>query len=72
MAAITTVRVTGQVERSREGEATAKSESGVGLTASLSARPQLGGHLTSGEASESRELLREVRQGSERVSLKFL
>lgn len=71
MVAITTVRVSGEVEQSREGEARAKSESAAGLAVSLGSKPQFGGDLTSKEASESREVRREIRHGSERISLNF-
>lgn len=71
-AAITTVRVSGDVELSREGEEKASEKSGGTLGASLgSGGPKVEGKLAADQGQESRELLRETRRGRERLSLNF-
>ena len=71
LAAITTIRVSGQVEVSREGEQKDREASSAALAASAGPKPSITASMSSGETRESRELLREVRRGTERISLNF-
>jgi len=71
-AAITTVRVMGDVQVSREGEETTSRRSGASLGASVDvAGPALGAKVATDDSQESRELMRETRHGTERLSLNF-
>ena len=71
-AAITTVRVTGDVQVSREGEETHSRRSGASIGASVGpVGPVIGAKLAADETQGSRDLLRETRRGTERLSLNF-
>lgn len=71
-AAITTLRVDGEVELSREGEDRASQTSGAMAGGALAiSGPKIEGRLSSERASDSRELLRETRRGAERFRLNF-
>jgi hypothetical protein len=71
--AITTVRVSGEVEVSREGEQRDRASDSNHAELSVSSQPavtvQLGGSSTN--VRESREKLSETRRGTERASLNF-
>lgn len=71
--AITTVRVSGEVEVSREGEHTDREADSTHAAISVSSAPavavDVGGSSTN--LRESREMLRETRRGTERVRLNF-
>jgi len=70
--AITSVRVTGSVEVSREGEQAQSTTDGAGVGASVGvAGPAFDAKLTAGQGQESRQLGRETRSGTERLSLNF-
>lgn len=70
--AITTVRVAGDVEMSREGEERASGKSNITLGATISREgPKAEAKLTTEQGQESRDLLRETRRGTERLSLNF-
>src|SRR5215471_5783875 len=71
LAAITTVRVSGEVEQSREGEQRTAQRDTADLGASLAPSPSVEISASSEGSSESRQLLREVRRGTERISLNF-
>lgn len=71
LAAITTVRVSGEVEQSREGEQRAAQHDAADLGASLAPSPSIEFRVSSEGSNESRQLLREVRRGTERISLNF-
>ena len=71
-AAITTVTVAGDIEVSREGEGkvskTSRGTVGIDLGGGV---PKIGASLSGGQGQENRELRRETRRGSERLSLNF-
>jgi hypothetical protein len=70
--AITTVRVVGDVEVSREGEKTGTDTSGGKLAAAVDAAgPKIEANLTANRGHERRELQRETRRGTEMVRLNF-
>lgn len=69
--AITTVRVSGDVEVSREGEEKSSNKADASLAVGLGGAPELGAKLSADAAQESRDLLRETRRGTERLSLNF-
>ena len=71
MASITTVGVSGQVEVSREGERKDKEANSASVSASTGPKPSITASISSSDTLESRELLREVRRGTERISLNF-
>ena len=71
LAAITTVRVSGDVEQSREGEQRAAQHDAADWGASLAPSPSIEFRVSSEGSNESRQLLREVRRGTERISLNF-
>ena len=71
-AAITTVRVSGEVKVTEEGEETASARSGASAGASISpAGPAIGVSATADEARGARGLRRETRSGTERLALNF-
>lgn len=71
-AAITTVRVAGDVEVVDEGEATDSTGASASASASLTADgPRLEGKLGADERSTDRTLRRATRRGTERISLNF-
>lgn len=70
--AITTVRIAGTVEVSREDEETKTTKSGAAAGVSIGqAGPSIEAKLTADEDQGSRELRRDTRRGSERLSLNF-
>jgi hypothetical protein len=70
--AITTVRVAGDVEVSREGERKATHGAGGALSAAVGGvAPKVEAKLSVERGHENRELLRETRRGTERVRLNF-
>ena len=71
LASITTVGVSGQVEVSREGERKDKEANSASVSASTGPKPSITASISSSDTLESRELLREVRRGTERISLNF-
>jgi hypothetical protein len=71
LAAITTVRVAGEVEVSLEGEEKGSEKAAAGARVSIGPRPGLDAQLSAENAQKSRELLRETRRGTERIGLNF-
>lgn len=72
LATITTIRVTGEVERTSEAEKKSGERSGAVLEAKLDPSAITAtGRLSSDSSSEDRGLQRETRKGEERVSLNF-
>lgn len=71
LAAITNVEVSGDVELSREAETTEANNSGLSARASLKATPTIEAKINTGRSVEGRDLRRETRRGSERLSLNF-
>jgi len=71
LTAITSIRVTGDVELSVEAERRSANNASASLKASLSSKPGLEAGIAAGNVSEGRGLLRETRRGSERISLNF-
>jgi hypothetical protein len=71
LSAITTVRVSGQVEVSREGEKKDKETTSDAFSASFAPKPNISANASNAESRESRELRREVRSGTESISLNF-
>lgn len=71
LAAITSIRVSGDVERVTEAEAKAGDKNSSSLKASLSKMPGVEATLVSESSSEGRGLLRETRRGTERIALNF-
>lgn len=71
LAAITTIRVSGEVEVSREGEQKDTEANSAAVSASAGQKPSFTASISSSDTWESRELLREVRRGTERISLNF-
>jgi hypothetical protein len=69
--AITTVRVSGDVEISREGEEKAANASEASVGVELAVNPRAEARVSATSGQESRELLRETRRGRERLSLNF-
>jgi hypothetical protein len=69
--AITAVRVSGDVEVSREGEEKSAETSEAMLGGALGSAPKVEAKVSATGAQESRELLRETRRGTERFSLNF-
>jgi hypothetical protein len=70
--AITTVRVAGNVEVSCEGEEMKSARSGASIGASVGLTgPAVEAKLSADQGQESRELRRETRSGTERLSLNF-
>jgi hypothetical protein len=69
--AITTVQVSGQVEVSREDEKKDREGSSADISASVWPKPGIEARISGDEARESRASLREVRRGTERISLNF-
>ena len=69
--AITTLRVDGSVELSRETESKASHGSGAKLGGTLSAKPSVTAGLEAKEGKENRASEREVRSGTERSALNF-
>ena len=70
-ASITTVRVSGEVEVSREGEQTSGDKSAAKVGVNLSERPGLELGASQEATRENRDLRRETRRGTERISLNF-
>ena len=71
-AAITTVRVSGEVKVTEEGEETASARSGASAVASIGpAGPAIGASATADEERGARGLRRETRSGTERLALNF-
>src|SRR5207253_1655231 len=71
LGAITSVRVAGEVEVAREGERKDAEKGGGGASVSLAPRPAAEVHRAREVAKESRELIRETRRGTERLTLNF-
>lgn len=69
--AITTVRVVGDVEVFREGEDKATDRDSTDVAVDTRPTPSIGVRLTAERAAESRQLMRETRQGTERIRLNF-
>jgi hypothetical protein len=71
LAAITTLRVSGDVELSHEGEQKESTGASAGLSVGRGAVPSLDLSLSSTSSEESRALVREVRRGTEQRYLNF-
>jgi hypothetical protein len=71
LAAITTVRLTGDVEVSREGEHRGFDRGGANFGVAVGARPSVTAGMSTDSVRESRGLLRETRRGEERASINF-
>jgi hypothetical protein len=69
--ALTSIRVAGEVEQSKEGEQSKSEKDATGVKATLSPRPGLEAHLAKENMTGRRELVRETRRGTERISLNF-
>jgi hypothetical protein len=69
--AITTIRVAGDVEVSREGEDTRTEAESTEAGVKLSERPELGMRSGSEASDETRRAVRETRRGTEQISLNF-
>lgn len=70
-AAITSVRVVGEVEVSKEGERKESTASTLGIGVAASPHPSVDLRVSAGRGEESRALQRETRRGTERSSLNF-
>ncbi len=71
LTSITTIRIAGEVEVSREGEQKDAEKTGASLALGLSPKPGMEARLSAEEAQERRELLRETRRGTEQAVLNF-
>lgn len=71
LAAITTVRVAGEVEVSVEGEQTSADSSDAGLAVTSSGTPAIELRASQERAKENRDLRRQTRRGTERLGLNF-
>ncbi|WP_033440820.1 hypothetical protein [Saccharothrix sp. NRRL B-16314] len=71
LVAVTNVKVTGDIELSREEESKAARKAGGSATASLKPTPAFEAKLSAEPSTEGRDLLRETRRGTERLSLDF-
>lgn len=71
LSAITSIRLSGDVEVTREAEQKTTYKAGGGLGARLSTRPTVEANVSAESISDGRGLLRETRRGTERVTLNF-
>ena len=71
LTAITNVQVSGEVELSVEAERKGSEKSGGSLRVAATPKPGIEAQLTTERAREGRDLLRETRRGTERISLNF-
>jgi hypothetical protein len=71
LAALTNVRVTGDVELAVESERKMAEKSAGSLSVSIGGKPSATLGATAESAAEGRALLRETRRGSERIALNF-
>jgi hypothetical protein len=71
LASITAIRITGEVEVSREGEQKGAEKTGGALSVGLGPKPGLEARLSAEDTEERRELLRETRRGTEQAVLNF-
>ncbi len=71
LAAITSIRLTGDVEVVTEAEQASTDKSGGGFSANLSKSPGVEASLSAETIRDGRGLLRETRRGAERISLNF-
>ena len=68
---IATVRVSGDVELSEEGERTRSSKDAADIGIAFDGKPNLKVSVSSEQGDDTRKMLREVRRGAERISLNF-
>jgi hypothetical protein len=71
LASITTIRIVGDVEVSREGEQKDTETTGAGVSLGFGPKPSAEVRLSTQGAEERRELLRETRRGTEQRILNF-
>jgi hypothetical protein len=71
LASITTIRIVGDVEVSREGEQKDSETTGAGVSLGFGPKPSAEVRLSTQGAEERRELLRETRRGTEQRILNF-
>jgi hypothetical protein len=71
LASITTIRIVGDVEVSREGEHKDAGTTGAGVSLGFGPKPGAEVRLSTQSAEERRELLRETRRGTEQRILNF-
>jgi hypothetical protein len=71
LAAITNVKLSGEVERSVEAERKASEKDSSSFKVTATPKPGFEAQLAAENAREGRDLLRETRRGTERISLNF-
>jgi hypothetical protein len=71
LTAITNVQLSGEVELSVEAERKGSEKGGGSLKVAATPKPSIEAQLTAESAREGRDLLRETRRGTERISLNF-
>jgi hypothetical protein len=71
LASITTIRIAGEVEASREGEQKDAEETGASVSLASARNSGIEARLSAEETQERRELLRETRRGTEQAVLNF-